>query len=473
MTTDYYKMGLGLGGAYFEGKEEKREREYLEEKRAREKLLQTRQDEQYTREQTQRTAEDAAVSSYERMQTAGMPNRANIQANDADFDAAVEATGRGLAMPAAAPVRPDYTPATALDRNQGLQGIARARRDWNGVNNLQQQEPELLFKQEFGRHLKEYTGTPEQIEFGTRHINTNSKSLTLGMPGKDGLARFSIAQPDGQSVFGKLSRQDQAQMYAAGQLMEQDPARALAIMSGINKDLAAAIAADNNLTKFLGDNNNDVAGKSASMQTDKERVAIARAGLALRRQGGGGGSGSGEKPEDTGPNWKSVEDGKTRHDERSGRTQTFTNGEWVDMGGVSAAELPQWMDANDLPPGSEMLIQRLPTGHVMIPDAGDAVYEPGNPRHVKELKAALARVTQVMERNGSARPPVQNDPRNESAFEQRRTALMAQEQARQQALAQQATADRAAREAAAEQERQRRLAARPDLNQMGLRPMTQ
>jgi hypothetical protein len=112
-------------------------------KDAREKILQGREDAKYARDQTQQAEEDNAVQQYGLLTSTGKRNDAGIQVNDEDFENAVRATGQGLPMPAAAPQQPEWTPATDLDRNQGLQAISRARRDWNGVHTLQKEATAL------------------------------------------------------------------------------------------------------------------------------------------------------------------------------------------------------------------------------------------------------------------------------------------------------------------------------------------
>jgi len=166
-----------------------------------------------------------------------------------------------------------------------------------------------------------------------------------------------------------------------------------------------------------------------------------------------------------------TEEGKTQTDERTGRTRIFTDGEWVDRGGVSTAGFADWMEANGLPPQADEMLERHPAGrHVRVPDAGDGWFDLSRPQEVQALKAAVARATNVREKNATAgnyRPETTEvAPRNNTILEQRRAALMSQEQARRQALAQQ---EAAAREA----ERTRLLSGRPDLTQLGLRPLTQ
>ena len=251
-------------------------------KDAREKILQGREDAKYARDQTQQAEEDNAVQHYGLLTSTGKRNDAGIQANDVDFEKAVAATGQGLPMPVAAPQQPEWTPATDLDRNQGLQGISRARRDWNGVAALQKEEKGLKWDQTFGERLKSYTGADDQIGQAAQYLNTTSKRVSMGDPDKNGVIRMSVVKPDGRADFVKLTRQDQAQLYAAAGMMDMDPVKALTIMSGVNKELAAAYAADNGIEFKLAEAADRSSGRA---ETKRHNQAVegndgARLGLA-------------------------------------------------------------------------------------------------------------------------------------------------------------------------------------------------
>ena len=234
-------------------------------KDAREKVIQGREDATYERAQGQIKDEDAAVQQYGLLTTQGKRNDAGIQANDVDFEKAVQATGQGLPMPAAAPQQPEWTPATDLDRNQGLQGISRARRDWNGVAALQKEEKGLKWDQTFGERLKGYTGADDQIGQAAQYLNTTSKRVSMGDPDKNGVIRMAVVKPDGRADFLKLTKQDQAQIYAAAGMMDMDPVKALTIMAGVNKELASAVAADNGIEFKLA----EAADKSSGREETK------------------------------------------------------------------------------------------------------------------------------------------------------------------------------------------------------------
>ena len=122
--------------AYQTGMNNKR----LAEEDARRRVMQGREDTAYEREQAKIKSVDAATQEYGLMQKTGVRNQANIQANDVDFDMAVEATGRGLPMPAAQPQMPEWSRPTAIQDNQGLQKLSLAREDFNGLRALKTEE---------------------------------------------------------------------------------------------------------------------------------------------------------------------------------------------------------------------------------------------------------------------------------------------------------------------------------------------
>lgn len=278
MATDYFTMMKDVAGSYGKGIGQYRDRQYEDEKRAREKVIQGREDKAYADAQSQLADVNTATQKYGLLSSTGKRNDAAVQANDADFDMAVQATGQGLQMPTAMPAQREWTPATDLDRNQGLQGIMRASRNWDGVHKLQKEEKGLRWDQTFGERLKSYTGSDEQAGQAAQYLNNTSKRVSMGTPDDKGIVRMSVVTPDGRADFLKLTKQDQAQLYAAAGMMEMDPQRALTIMSGVNKGLAEAIAADNDIEFKLGD-----AGSKAATQTELNRHNTATERIDNRR----------------------------------------------------------------------------------------------------------------------------------------------------------------------------------------------
>lgn len=165
---------------------------------------------------------------------------------------------------------------SALETNQGLTRLAAAQRDTGSLATLAKEAGSLRIDQKFGEALKAYKGDLEQIGTAIEYVNGNSKALTMSEPDKNGLVRMAIVTPDKKASFIKLSRQDQAQIFAAHSILEDDPTRALAIMAGVNKTMASAFAEENGLTKFMADNSNDVTTKGTSMANDQARLGLER-----------------------------------------------------------------------------------------------------------------------------------------------------------------------------------------------------
>lgn len=154
----------------------------------------------------------------------------------------------------------------------------------SGGLSLADAESAQAWKKGFGEHLASYTGSPEQIAAIAPYVNSNSKSITLGDPHPEtGLVNLSVVKPDGSAVFTQLSRADQARLYAASRMLKTHPAEALKEISAVNKDLAEAVERENQLTKFLADNINDVAAQGHRMNVNERELGIRAAEADNRR----------------------------------------------------------------------------------------------------------------------------------------------------------------------------------------------
>lgn len=228
--------------------------------------------------------------------TGGMGLRGTMPADAADT-ASVPPIG-GLRMPA----QGDAAPATGLrapampDRpmtfNQAPTGaaaeellgrIALTKGDTTGFRASQAAARGFREDDLFRDRLKEFKGTPEQIGATVAYLNQNSRSVTMGNPDKDGFVQLSVVKPDGDAAFARLTRQDQAKLYAAAGLMEVNPQRAFDMMSQVNKELAVAIAAENGLNVDLTKAANDVASKRGTLSKQQEELRLRQ--QALRNQG--------------------------------------------------------------------------------------------------------------------------------------------------------------------------------------------
>lgn len=128
----------------------------------------------------------------------------------------------------------------------------------------------------FKSRLQEFKGTPEQIGSTMSYLNQNSRSVTMGKPDKDGFVQLSVVKPDGEAAFTRLTKQDQAKLYAAAGLMEVNPQRAFDMMAQVNKELAVAIAAENGMNVELTKAGNDVAAKRGTLANQRTELGIKR-----------------------------------------------------------------------------------------------------------------------------------------------------------------------------------------------------
>lgn len=135
----------------------------------------------------------------------------------------------------------------------------------------------------FKSRLQEFKGTPEQIGSTMSYLNQNSRSVTMGKPDKDGFVQLSVVKPDGDAAFARLTKQDQAKLYAAAGLMEVNPQRAFDMMSQVNKELAVAIAAENGMNVELTKSGNDVASKRGTLSKQQEELRLKGEELGIRR----------------------------------------------------------------------------------------------------------------------------------------------------------------------------------------------
>lgn len=291
-------------------------------------------------------------------------------------------------------------------------------------------ESAQAWKKGFGEAMAQYTGSQEQIAETAQYVNKNSRSITMGAPDpKTGLMNLSVVTPSGDSVFLQLNRADQARLYAAATMMRAHPMEALKEMSAVNKDLAEAFARENQLTKFLVDNTNDVVAKGHKMKVDEEELGIKRTeannrgayyraagrnrmefvndkgetvvldmSLVPVDQNGQYQIPPGLRPKNAKPTADFVElpeDG-TRVRDRNGNVYTYIDGERVLQGGVPSPELPKKLREWGFPPQAESLVQPMPGGrHVMVPNDSETVYDLADPDDRKMALAAVNRVTQA------------------------------------------------------------------------------
>lgn len=165
---------------------------------------------------------------------------------------------------------------TGADAEEILGRLALVKGDTAGFRASQVAARTFREDDLFKNRLKEFTGSPEQIGSTMSYLNQNSRSVTMGKPDKDGFVQLSVVKPDGDAAFARLTKQDQAKLYAAAGLMEVNPQRAFDMMAQVNKELATAIAAENGLNVDLTKAGNDVASKKGTLANQREELGIKR-----------------------------------------------------------------------------------------------------------------------------------------------------------------------------------------------------
>lgn len=308
-----FQSGFSMGAALYQQAQANKERD--EQRKAQEEERKLRMEQLRLGLDTQRAAvtreqERAALLRGMRDFATGVDPAATSTALNADFDKALAASdaavkaenaarAQGVA-PEAAPAMPAVrggsnaaneaalTVRTAVDptapeyrqgMNRRMLDLALFDGNTQAAQTLQAEGRKMADDDLVAAKVKEYKGTDEQIGATAMWLNETSKRITMGDPDKNGLVRVSVVGPDRRAEFLKLSRADQARLYAAGHLLERNPELALQMMAGINKTLAEAVASENNLTSLLAGNTNDVASKGHSMTL--ARNADSRAGAAV------------------------------------------------------------------------------------------------------------------------------------------------------------------------------------------------
>jgi hypothetical protein len=274
MATDYFTMMRDAVGSYGEGLDLARARRKSDAEEARKETLFNQEQEQYQRKRGIQQGTDAAFGSYKALQN-GV-----YDGSKADFGAVNPAADAGP-VPDVAPIGAvggGAIPKRAASRRDMLdarKNIAVAAQDYGSLGKLEEESRGVEWDDTFAKHYKSYSGSPEQIADAAKHINTNSKAITLHEPDKQGFRQMSVVSPDGTATLLKLGKHDQAQLWAASQMMDLDPQKALAIMHGIDKNLAAAVAAENGIVDKVGQHQNTMAYNKGQLAEAQQRTAIA------------------------------------------------------------------------------------------------------------------------------------------------------------------------------------------------------
>ena len=178
------------------------------------------------------------------------------------------------------------------ERERIYGNVARIKGDIAGMRQADQNRRAFEYKETFSRFAKEFDSDDAgQVDLAIRQLNTTDGIVTIGDPDKKGYRELSYVDADGKGKFTRLSRAEQAQLYAAGQMMGSHPEESLAKIREINKELGDALARRNtSVVGVTGANNqvnnlrnDDTRGDEALAETKRSnlvREGLSRAQLA-------------------------------------------------------------------------------------------------------------------------------------------------------------------------------------------------
>lgn len=168
------------------------------------------------------------------------------------------------------------------ERERIYGNVARIKGDIAGMRQADQNRRAFEYKETFSRFAKEFDSDDAgQVDLAIRQLNTTDGVVTIGDPDKKGYRELSYVDADGKGKFTKLSRAEQAQLYAAGQMMGSHPEESLAKIREINKELGDALARRNtSVIGVTGANNqvnnlrnDDTRGDEALAETKRSNAA--------------------------------------------------------------------------------------------------------------------------------------------------------------------------------------------------------
>ena len=232
-----------------------------------------------------------ATDNLDRLTRVGVQNPDAIKANDADFDMAVEATGRGLAMPKAAPVQQEWRGATPVELNQAQMGLAAARGDVTGMEALRLGRKGIDYEEGYKKYTKEWADMDDAAKgalIDKLSLDSGVKGYGSWVPGKGKQAGYMNYLPPGGDPV-KLSAKEAGDLYTLTSLMQVDPIRARGEMDKVSDKVRAVAAqafeaqskgvtANNQATRFANADAND----AARAANDNARLGILSKELGIK-----------------------------------------------------------------------------------------------------------------------------------------------------------------------------------------------
>jgi len=236
-----FASGFKMGGDMFDSAERNR---MLKERLEIEKAQEARNAEEQGLRIAGLRRVDTATQDLDRIARVGIQNPDAIKANDADFDMAVEATGRGLPMPAAAPQQPEWRKATGLELNDAQARLAAAKGDIAGMEALRLGRKGIEFEEGYKKHFEDWNKMDDAAKgalIDKLSLDSGVRGFGSWVPGKGKQAGYMNYLPPGGDPI-RLSAKEAGDLYVLSNLMQVDPIRARAEMDKVS-DKVRAVAA--------------------------------------------------------------------------------------------------------------------------------------------------------------------------------------------------------------------------------------
>jgi hypothetical protein len=268
-----FQSGFKMGADAFDSAERNR---LLQEQLALDKARDARAAEEHGLRMSGLQRVENATQDLDRVTRLGIQNQDAIKANDADFEMAVEATGRGLAMPKAAPMLPEWNPASDIDVNKAQMALAAAKGDMQGMETLRASRKGMQWDEGYKKHFDDWSKMDDAAKgslIDKLSLDANIKGYGSWVPGKGKQAGYmNYMAPGGDPV--KLSAKEAGDLYVLTNLMQLDPSRARSEMDKVSDKVRAVasqafeaqtkgVTANNTATHYANSDANDAARTSA------------------------------------------------------------------------------------------------------------------------------------------------------------------------------------------------------------------
>ena len=282
MATDYYQMGLGLGGAYFKGEEQKRQNERQQEHDARVKKQFENQQTVFDQAQADRAEVDAATADDAPAQGSGVP-AAPIGSRDVAPPAGLPTQGSAPNAPGAGV--PEFSTDPQIASLQQAVRLGKANRHLDrgqSYNTAQKALAGHIRNIGYGAQAKGVMeASDEQLQPLYAHVIQNSKSIRTMEPGKGGYTMLAYLDDGGALQRTKLSRAELARMVVGEAKLQHGDLTGMDDITAVHSGLAAAVAKEMGMA-FQVNTANNTARHQANQDATAARNADANVARASR-----------------------------------------------------------------------------------------------------------------------------------------------------------------------------------------------